>query len=307
MKHLIFGAGNLGIDLKNEIIRQGGDRRAVTTVSLADGLDVRDRDEVLRALSKDEFDVIWYCVGQGSVNQAKENRNDAALIYGAAPRLIVERAPRNAKVILFSTDYVADEEHPDNPNETTQNPLSLYASIRRDAETFILRSNRPNTAVVRVGSLYGTHKPDKTFPGRILASFGKDSETRIRLPQNLVTPSPTLWLASILVTNLDKLFDSENATKHHAAPLGNVSVWDWGTFVLKGIREPSAFSRDEFFDEERPKISALGCSFLEQNWHWSELWKTYFKPEWFTPPEGELSPAPDTETSPVEAVDETKA
>jgi len=307
MKHLILGAGNLGIDIKNEVIRQSGERRNVDLVSLSEGLDVRDLNALRATLARDDYDVIWYCVGQGSVQQAKDDPESARLIYGNAPKLVAASARVDAKVIIFSTDYVADENDPGNPNAVTQEFLSEYASIRAKAEQYILHANRPNTAIVRVGSLYGTHKPDKTFPGRILASFGQESDTRIRLPRNLVTPTPTLWLASVLVSNLERMFNAEETVIHHCSPLGNVSVWDWATFVLKGIREPSAFSHDEFFDEERPKISALGSTFLETNWNWFELWQTYFKPEWFTLPDPQPSDEAPTEPTGAEALADTKA
>lgn len=303
MNHLIFGAGNLGIDLKNEIIRQSGERRGVEVVSLSEGLDVRNPQAVRDKCLSHPWDVVWYCVGYGSVAQAKENYQEAFQIYSRIPEAIASFVRPETRVIIFSTDYVADENDPSNPQARTTNPLSEYANIRSYAENRWMLNDRPNSAIIRVGSLYGTHKPAQTLPGRLLNAFGRDTESRIRLPRNLVTPTPSLWLASILVANLDKLTTDEGASIHHCAPKGNVSVWDWGTFVLQGIREPSAFVPDEFFDEERPKISALDCDFLEQNWHWSELWKTYFKAEWFMPPEIEepAPPSPDETPTPSKA------
>lgn len=300
-KHLIMGGGNLGIDLKNEILRQSGDRRSVDFLTRVDGFDVRDLSAVRAAAKKEDYAVIWYCVGQGSVPQARDNPEEAKIIYGAAPKAILTSARPETKVVLFSTDYVADEEDPSNPHGICQSFQTEYASIRGQAERLFLGLNRPNTTVIRVGSLYGTHKPENTFPGRILGNFAKESDIRIRLPRNLVTPTPTLWLAAVLVeaylAEANRLFNEQETTIHHCAPNGNVSVWDWGTFVLAGIRETSAFATDKFFDEERPKISALSSDFLPSNWHWNELWKTYFKPEWFMPTEskpGNERPSPES-------------
>lgn len=298
MRHLVIGAGNLGYDLKNEIVRQSSDRRSVELATLSNGFDVRDREQV-RAKVAQDFDVIWYAVGQGSVQQAKDDPDEARLIYHHVPKSILLFASSRTRLVFFSTDYVADENDPSNPAAITSVYSSLYSEIRAESEAMIMRINRPLTTIVRVGSLYGTHKPETTFPGRILKNFGANSELRVRLPRNLVTPTPTLWLASLLVENEKNLFSDSGTTRHHGAPLGNVSVWDWGVFVLEGIREASAFSRDEFYDEERPKISNLKSSFLGENWHWHDLWKTYFKPEYFTLPtapqreaDGEAAPNP---------------
>lgn len=292
MKHLIIGAGNLGIDLKNEIIRQKGDRRSVDLVSLSTGFDVRDLNSLSFKIQEQDFDYIWYTVGQGSVLQAKENIEDAKTIYGRACRQILLTAPASSKLIFFSTDYVADEDEPGNPKKITESYLSDYAYVRAKSEEVMLSIDRVNSTIIRLGSLFGTHKPLNTFPGRLLKNFGTDVDVRVRLPQNLVTPTPTLWLASVLVTHIDLAFSPTGMTRHHCAPIGNVSCLDWGKFVLAGIREPSAFSSDIFYDEERPKISSLGASFLPENWHWNELWKTYFKADWFELPEGQEPEGP---------------
>ncbi len=287
MKHLIIGAGNLGIDIKNEIIRQNGDRRSVELVSLSNGFDVRDLDSLALKVREQEFDYIWYAVGQGSVMQAKENIEDAKTIYGRACRTIILAAKMTTKLVFFSTDYVANEDEPGNHKLITTSYVSDYEFVRAQSEIMMLGIDRPLSTIIRLGSLYGTHKPLNTFPGRLLKNFGTDVDIRVRLPQNLVTPTPSLWLASVLVTHIDLAFDETGMTRHHCAPTGNISCLDWGKFVLEGIREPSAFSADVFYDEERPKISALGASFLPENFHWHELWKVYFKPDWYQVPEGQ--------------------
>jgi len=292
MKHLILGAGNLGLDLQHEIeTKELGD---VETQSLSTGLDVTNTEQLKKLISETEADYIWYCVGFGSVEQVKKEREKAIAIHLRAPHTIMNMAPYWSKIIFFSSDHVADEAHPDRADLISPIHRSEFAKIKSHFEILTNNFGRANTAVVRIGSLYGLHKPLETFPGRILRTFGPNPDLKIRLPQNLVTPTPTLWLASVLLSNLDSLFNEDRPLTHHCAPSGNVSVWDWATFVLQGLREPSAFTREKFIDQSRPELSALDCSFLQTNWHWNELWNTYFKPEWYST---ELEDEPGAEDS----------
>lgn len=290
MEHIIIGAGNLGLDLQVEIMRQLPDAR-VNVLSHSSGFDVTDEDAFLLYLKDCKADYIWYCVGAGSVEDADKHPDNSKKVYINAPRNLLKYASRKTHLIFFSTDYAANEEFPDDPRlQAMQVPgLSMYAHMKIFMESSIQAFDRPRTTVVRVGSLYGTHKPKATFPGKILNAFAAQKGLRVRLPQNLVTPTPTLWAASQLVANMDLMFNDEGSTRHHLAPRGNVSVFDWGVFVLTGIRESSAFVREQFYDEKRPRFSGLGSDFLPTNWHWHELYKTYFQASAYV--EGELPTA----------------
>ncbi len=280
MEHIIIGAGNLGLDLQVEIMRQLPNDR-VNVLSKSTGFDVTDEEAMMLYLKDLKADYLWYCVGAGSVEEAHRNPEMCKKIYIDAPRKILQFAPRNTRVLFFSSDYCADQNQPLNPRAQLgqDEKHSLYVNMKCFLEGMCRSFDRPLTAVVRVGSLYGTAKPKNTFPGKILNAFASQKGLRVRLPQNLVTPTPTLWAASQLVSHADKLFSEEGSTIHHLAPDGNVSVFDWGVFILTGIREASAFVREEFYDDNRPRYSALGSTFIPHNWHWHDLYKTYFHPD----------------------------
>lgn len=283
MKHYILGAGNLGRDLLLEI-----NARSFGKVNLV------SRSKGSTLLSEEDFeipkdaDVIWYCVGGGSVEEVKKNQKLSELLNRNLPlamiRNLIQKNNRKTKLVIFSTDYIADEECPSDFTAEVKTPRSLYAQHKLEFEHRALGVNRGNVAIVRVGSLYGVHKPEKTFPGKILANFGfGDMHSRIRLPSNLVTPTPTRWLAGMLIRHIDKLFHEKCTLVHHCAPNGNISVHDWAKYVLDGLREPGEFYDvgSPFFDEERPHISNLKCNFSDENYHWHDLWSLYFKKEWF--------------------------
>lgn len=286
MRHAIFGAGNLGLDLFNELVQRG--EQASIYSSGANGFSVENLDAVTSVLERGRFDVVWYCVGGGSVREAKEQPERSQLYHLGIPGWIMQKAPPSTCLVFFSSDAAADEDHPANPYACTVLPRSEFAVLKLELERQVLaEARRPRTAVVRVGSLFGSYKPLECFPGKLIAKFGFDPLLTLRIPSNLVTPTPTMWAAALLVNEARHggLFDDKRPLIHHCAPDGNLTLWDWGTFVLEGLRDQRDFCRDIYYDRQRPLISGLGCSFVRKNWHWYDVWNTYFRQRWFTPRE----------------------
>lgn len=278
MKHLILGAGNLGISLASELQGEGSDAVIASKNSGHIPVDVLNQNDLRALILSAEWESIWYAVGGLSVKESSENPDLAMAIHRRVPREILTSISRKTKLVFFSTDYVADEvNEPANPEKRTLAPRSDYARIKIEFEKDVIeRSNRPNTAIVRVGSLYGPHRPEFTFPGRILKAFGT-TDVRIRLPSNLITPTPTAWVARMLKAYMGSLFSPLGARTHHCAPAGNCSVKDWAKLVLSGLRDPGAFLPDEFYEDSRPHFSAMGLSFSDANAHWHDLWLQHFQ------------------------------
>lgn len=284
MRHVIIGAGNLGLDIRAEIERQGAGYGAV--FSKRNGFDVTDFASVDRLMKEGEFQTLWYCVGPGGtggVAGTRDNPEYAEQTLFTAPHRILRTAPKSAKLVFFTSDHCAAEEFPDTPPMQNTRPRSEYARLQLRLENSVRNSGREGATVVRLGSLYGYHKPGLTFPGRMLGRFGF-RDVAIRLPLNLVTPTATLWAASRLIQCHDKLFSS-GPVFHHLAPSGNVTIRDWATFVLRGLRPAQAFLRSQEYDETLPALSAIGCSVSRPTPHWYDVWCAYFKAAWFTPPE----------------------
>lgn len=278
MKHLIFGNGNLGCDLAMTINSQENDEAVLLTRS--NGYEVTLITSYWPEILAIDPDVVWYCVGFGSVKEAVADPETARAIHVNLAEHLAKRLPDGKRLILFSTDYCADHEEADNPRAQTRYSKSFYANLKIEMENLIDHFNRPQTAVIRVGSLYGHHKPDKTFPGKVLNNFAYNENQSITLPSNYVTPTPTRWAARMLVTHLDKLTNNDHATRHHLAPLGNVSVSDWAKMILDGLVDPKQFNQFLYVDQERPIWSNLKCSFAEAP-YWFRLWEEYFDREAF--------------------------
>jgi len=288
MRHVVLGAGNLGTDLADELRKKQG-ILDVCLLSKSNGFDVTDPNQMHAMLTSGIYDCIWYAIGFGSVAEAKKYPDTAHLFHVRIPKAIAALADKNAKLVFFSSDYAADENQPHRPDIINPTPRSSYAFLKAQMEIELQQINRPNTAIIRVGSLYGFKKPTETFPGKIIKNF-TDAATFRELPSNVVTPTPTLWLANMLSLHFEKLFSEHNTTMHHCAPRGNATIRDWAILILEKAKVDYKLTNREFFDSERPQFSGLGCSFTKAVHHWHDLFEAYFKPRWYavqsTQPEG---------------------
>jgi hypothetical protein len=279
MKHVILGAGNLGKDLLLELNKIPG--ACPEILSQSRGTSFSEYKNLFAEIKSRAPSVLWVPVGGGSVQESKAPsvyRQKSLYLNEHLPIALNEDVPTACRIVFFSTDYAANETEPGNPLLQSENPRSEYAKQKIRMEKTILEANKPNRAIVRVTSLYGIHKPEKTFPGKILRNFTNRFD-KIVLPVNRVTPTPTRWLASVLSQNLNALLCEKKTLIHHCAPNGNVTVAEWGRLVLDGVRDLRDVARDDCrIDEERPPFSALGCSFTAVH-HWYELWNIYFKRE----------------------------
>ncbi len=179
--------------------------------------------------------------------------------------------PKDIRLVVFSSDYAADEGDPSATAKVNPRPRSLYACTKIWMEQALTTLKRPNTCVVRVGTLYGEHFQDRCFPGKLKANYPQPGE--VLLPQNLVTPTPTRWAAKMMVDNMAKLFSEQGTLVHHLAPIGNVPVGMWGRKILG----PGYNILSKGFDSNRPHFSNLGCSIAKPNATWEQLWEQYLQ------------------------------
>jgi len=255
MRHLIVGMGNLGTDLAAAL-------KAVGDVVIEWSPRSSHPIEVLKS---SEPDFVWITGGAGSVGEAKKDFRPFLQLHINLVNDFVKAF--NVPVICFSTDYAAG---PDSG-------ASLYALSKMWMEDLIkfYGKNRNDVFAIRVGSLYGAHYPERTFPYKLLKNY--PAPTEVKLPANLVTPTPTAWLAEVLAENYPRL-KNQYASQPilELAPFGSVSILDWGKIILG---EKYSYSGVSLFDKERPMISELSSRFHYRAPNWKDLWDKYYSRE----------------------------
>jgi len=251
MRHAIIGNGNLGNSLATKLLK---DNHIVKLFSTFNGWKYPTN---LQAIHDFIPDHIWVTVGAGSVEQAKANYLPFLDLHVRLPADLAKNVNPGACLHVFSSDYVLD------------NPVkSLYALSKLYMEETLTRMDRPKTYIYRVGSLYGTYKPNKCFPYKLKKNWveSQKKEGEITLPSNHITPTPTDWLAGILVSALDSL--DASCRIFNVAPSDCCKVQEWGELILN---QPV---KEKDLDPNRPAYSNIGCNLpLQTSKSWLDLWK----------------------------------
>lgn len=255
MRHLILGNGNLGNSLAEKLKKE----HTVKICSITNGWKYPNVD--LQPIYDFVPDHVWCTVGAGSVEQAKVNFVPFVNLHIRLPMELAQTINANVTLHFFSTNYVADNQS-----------KSLYQLSKQTMEQAILLLNRPKTYVYRIGSLYGFHKPHKCFPYKIRKNCKEHLKKGISdlvLPENFVTPTPTDWLADILVENLD--LHTKASALYNVAPLDSCKIADWATLVLQN-QQISIHEKET--DTERPYYPNIECDLHMSNTpSWLTLWK----------------------------------
>jgi len=258
MKHVIIGNGNLGNSIATELLKRNNTKQENNIIKIFSTSNGWKYPTSLDPIYDEIPMHVWVTVGAGSVEQAKANYLPFIDLHIKLPIELAQNLNDMTYLHVFSTDYVLDKRLDNWPMNR-----SLYALSKDSMEEALTFMDRPKTCVYRVGSLYGTHKPNKCFPYKLKKNSLKNEPT---LPINFVTPTPTDWLASVLISNLP--FAQNSMAIFNVAPEGCVSVVEWGSLILdKKIKESG-------IDISRPANSEIGCDLPHQIKNtWLDLWK----------------------------------
>lgn len=259
MKHAIIGGGNLGLDIK-----EFGDTNNLGQFKIFSNSTgyVYPNGGLLLGLDHYQPDHIWVTIGAGSVEGAKKDIKKYISLHLTLPMELIQHFDDKVHIHLFSSDYVS---HP---------YQSLYAMSKHSMELFVLTARRDNTHVYRVSNLYGTHKPETTFPGKLLR-YNPDPR-KITLPTNLMMPTPTAWLAKVLLHSCNSI-DSESRI-YDLVPGEGKSVHKWAAKIFDDRRYYTVAGG---LDPERPKApigTGLPLPGIARE-TCQDLWDEYFKRE----------------------------
>jgi dTDP-4-dehydrorhamnose reductase len=241
MRHAILGNGNLGNALAKEIIKKGEEFKIFSTTT-----SWKYPSSDLTPIHDFIPDHVWVTVGAGSVEQALSDYRPFADLHIRLPLELAQTLNSHVTLHLFSTDYCEVD------------PQSLYALSKKHMEDLIVMLGREKTFIYRVGSLYGTFKPQKCFPYKLKRNFVAGKVTK--LPTNFICPTPVDWLAEELLSGA---WDEELCTVR-VKPNGMTTVLEWGEMILERKLEAATA------DLTRP-VSVVDVEMPTPSW--LELWR----------------------------------
>jgi hypothetical protein len=245
MRHLILGLGNLGYDIR---IKLESIKHKVDILSKSTGWEYPTNG--MAPIMTGAWDVIWCCIGAGSVGGDFMEQLDqhVRLTYD-----LLTTVPKSTAIIFFSTNYVF------HPSGFDKKPVSLYGLSKKWMEKIIRWEGRPRTRIIRVQNLYGTYKPVTTLPWKLISKL---SESKNIVPNMLVCPTPTWWLAEQLVNR--EMWDGESTID--LMPGGSIKLID-----LAKLINPEAQWMEGKAPTDRPWAWVLGKpEWVEESW--GELW-----------------------------------
>lgn len=258
MKHVVLGNGNLAQSLIKAIKSSG--ECEYNHFHRESGFDY-PRCEYFQVHNFGMDDnpsdwVVWNAIGAGSIAEADKDFCKSATAHLCLPAELEQTLPEGTTIVNFSSDYANQPE------------LSRYAFSKHIMEEYVNKFARPKTFCIRVANLYGAHRPHNTLPAKLIKNADKIKE----LPENIIAPTPTEWLASkLLKIDWEELEEkSTNNRVWFLAPIG-ISVREFGEIVLNKKIESSGF------DSTRPMNYYMGSDFdkgyVDKLWEDSELKK----------------------------------
>lgn len=152
-KCLILGSRGL---LGSEMVKSAPADIELMPLTTED-LDIRNRDDVFKALESMTPDVVINCAGYAGVDDAEKEVEKAFLVNAYGARYVAEACSRSgACAVYLSTDYVFDGRKTGTPyiEGDTPAPINTYGFSKLAGEFFVSNAARSHY-IIRTASLYG--------------------------------------------------------------------------------------------------------------------------------------------------------
>jgi dTDP-4-dehydrorhamnose reductase len=225
------------------------------TVDVIEGRYEGDGSDYLSGIMGVNYDYVINCVGHGSIPEAEADPVGAYRLHVMLPIQLDQRFIYS-KIINFSSGFCANSNYPTEPHYFNYDHNSKYIASKQALENLVRTSD--HSVAIRVTNLYGKHRWDKCFPGKI------EKNDVMQLPNNVIVPTPTDWLAKEVVSNLGHLMVG---LVYNAAPLGSTTVVEWGKYIKADIYTNG-------LDHSRPRNCAIGYNMPNpiNLTDWESLW-----------------------------------
>ncbi len=255
-------------------------------------LDVTRRDTVL-ALRSQDFNFIIHCAAVTNADDCEVFQDYCYETQVQGTRNLLELAVASrAKVFYPQTFLIFDGSDNEIDENTTPNPLSVYAKYKLEAERQILASQVEST-VVRMAGFFGGDERDKNFVGKFtrhLASMIKDGTNTYAVGNRIWQPTYTVDLARNSLLLLDQGCDGV----WNMASDGEVSFFNIARECVRLLRLEDRIrivpaQQQQINNEDvavRPERAVLSNARLRKHGlyfqrHWQEALAEYLNRPWF--------------------------
>ena len=237
MKFFVTGVnGQLGHDVMNELNKRGhegvgsdiapsyagvADGSAVTTMPYI-GLDITDKEAVLKVISEIQPDAVIHCAAWTAVDMAEDDdkvEKVRAVNAGGTQNIADACKEIDCKMLYLSTDYVFDGQgtEPWKPDCKDYKPLNVYGQTKLEGEQAVANTLK-KYFIVRIAWVFGLN--GKNFI-KTMINVGKTHEEVRVVNDQIGTPTYTYDLARLLVD----MCETEKYGYYHATNEGGYISW----------------------------------------------------------------------------------
>ena len=237
MKFFVTGVnGQLGHDVMNELNKRGhegvgsdiapsyagvADGSAVSTMSYV-GLDITDKEDVLKVISEIQPDAVIHCAAWTAVDMAEDDdkvEKVRAVNAGGTQNIADACKAIDCKMLYLSTDYVFDGQgtEPWQPDCKDYKPLNVYGQTKLEGELAVANTLE-KYFIVRIAWVFGLN--GKNFI-KTMINVGKTHEEVRVVNDQIGTPTYCFDLARLLVD----MCETEKYGYYHATNEGGYISW----------------------------------------------------------------------------------
>ncbi len=150
-----------------------------------DDIDITDKKNVEAVASSLSFDYLIHCAAYTNVDGAEQNEKQAYVInVDGLKNIFAICKQKSAKLILISTDFVFDGTNPPYFENSTPNPLSVYAKSKFEGEQII----KDNAMTIRISYPYRSTYKKSDF-ARTIKRLLQEGKAIHAITDSLFTPT----------------------------------------------------------------------------------------------------------------------
>ena len=237
MKFFVTGVnGQLGHDVMNELNKRGyegvGSDIAENYAGVADGsdvtmmpyvgLDITDKETVMKVISENKPDAVIHCAAWTAVDIAEDDDKveKVRLVNAGGTQNIADACKAiDCKILYLSTDYVFDGQGTDpwKPDCKDYKPLNIYGQTKLEGELAIANT-LDKYFIVRISWVFGLNGNNFI---KTMSTVGKTHDEVRVVNDQIGTPTYTFDLARLLVD----MCETDKYGYYHATNEGGYISW----------------------------------------------------------------------------------
>lgn len=189
-------------------------------------MDITNVEQVQNVLNDMQFDIFLHLAAYTNVSGAEQQKELAFKINRDGTKNVFEVVrQRQKKFIYVSTDFVFDGKMPPYDEDSSPNPLGVYAQSKYEGE----RSIGSNGMIVRIAYPYRTQFEQKKDFFRIFKSYLESNKKLSMITDSLMTPT----FIDDIAFGFKYLFNNYSPETFHLVGGRSISPYDAALIVAK--------------------------------------------------------------------------